>query len=284
MSVDFIIIGLLVTLSGHFSEGNTQTEEKNNFLREAVSKLVRRNYPEIFLEETKFPEKKDVDAVINEDKNIDKEVLVDTKGTAAELLDDTPDVSKDVKETDNSTPKESIPTDPPTPKTAALVHHKGDSEETDHIIGIPRTDFLFITITTGCSLAAFVGLIIAGVCWYKLHKNVKAASEVEYPAYGVTGPSKERMAPPPGDRKLAQSAQMYHYQHQKQQMIAMEKANGEMKHDASEDESEEENEEGDYTVYECPGLAPTGEMEVRNPLFSEETSGAPGPEHPKEPQ
>lgn len=34
------------------------------------------------------------------------------------------------------------------------------------------------------------------------------------------------------------------------------RANGEMKHDASEDESEEENEEGDYTVYECPGLAP----------------------------
>lgn len=26
-----------------------------------------------------------------------------------------------------------------------------------------------------------------------------------------------------GDRKLAQSAQMYHYQHQKQQMIAMQK-------------------------------------------------------------
>lgn len=26
-----------------------------------------------------------------------------------------------------------------------------------------------------------------------------------------------------GDKKLAQSAQMYHYQHQKQQMIALEK-------------------------------------------------------------
>lgn len=36
------------------------------------------------------------------------------------------------------------------------------------------------------------------------------------------------------------------------------RANGEMKQDASEDESEEENEEGDYTVYECPGLAPVG--------------------------
>jgi len=51
---------------------------------------------------------------------------------------------------------------------------------------------------------------------------VKAASDVDYPAYGVTGPTKERL-PSPGDRKLAQSAQMYHYQHQKQQMIAMEK-------------------------------------------------------------
>lgn len=32
-----------------------------------------------------------------------------------------------------------------------------------------------------------------------------------------------------------------------------------MKNDASEDESDEENEEGDYTVYECPGLAPVSE-------------------------
>lgn len=29
-----------------------------------------------------------------------------------------------------------------------------------------------------------------------------------------------------------------------------------MKENASEDESGEEDEEGDYTVYECPGLAP----------------------------
>lgn len=57
---------------------------------------------------------------------------------------------------------------------------------------------------------------------YRLQKNVKAASEVEYPAYGITGPTKETVGSP-GDRKLAQSAQMYHYQHQKQQMIALEK-------------------------------------------------------------
>ena len=37
-----------------------------------------------------------------------------------------------------------------------------------------------------------------------------------------------------------------------------------MKQDASEDESEEENEEGDYTVYECPGLAPVSYL----PLYA----------------
>ncbi|XP_016377422.1 neural proliferation differentiation and control protein 1-like [Sinocyclocheilus rhinocerous] len=35
--------------------------------------------------------------------------------------------------------------------------------------------------------------------------------------------------------------------------------------------SDEENEDGDFTVYECPGLAPTGEMEVKNPLFDDST-------------
>lgn len=104
---------------------------------------------------------------------------------------------------------------------------------------------------------------------------------MDYPAYGVTGPTVDSS----GDRKLAQSAHMYHYQHQKQQIIAMERyifnlsyktyltlsilptldfifvislsRNGMDHHNASvsDPESEEENEEGDYTVYECPGFA-----------------------------
>lgn len=83
-----------------------------------------------------------------------------------------------------------------------------------------------------------------------------AAADVEYPAYGVTGPNKD--ISPSGDRRLAQSAQMYHYQHQKQQIIAMEsRAHNEHRNGSLTDaESDEENEEGDYTVYECPGLAP----------------------------
>lgn len=60
----------------------------------------------------------------------------------------------------------------------------------------------------------------------RVHNRHKAARESEYPAYGVTGPAKERSGgnSPVAimDAKLASSAQLYHYQHTKQQIIAME--------------------------------------------------------------
>lgn len=140
-------------------------------------------------------------------------------------------------------------------------------------------DIYFVAIVAGCSTAAIFGVISAGYCFYKFQQHNKAAADVEYPAYGVVGPatSKENVAAattgnvsPTGDRKLAQSAQMYHYHHQKQQMIATEKAATSRHTSASDADSDEDNEEGEYTVYECPGLAPTGEMEVKNPLFQDD--------------
>lgn len=92
-----------------------------------------------------------------------------------------------------------------------------------------------------------------------LHKKAKLAADVEYPAYGVTGPNPNQYGKgSPNaivDKKLAQSAQMYHYQHQKQQIIAMEnRPSGDMNGQrvGSDVESDEEN-EGDYTVYEYAG-------------------------------
>ena len=59
----------------------------------------------------------------------------------------------------------------------------------------------------------------------RVRRNSKASEDVEYPAYGVTGPAggKETSPTSGADRKLAQNAQMYHYQHQKQQMIAFDR-------------------------------------------------------------
>uniref|UniRef100_A0A3B4BMW6 Neural proliferation, differentiation and control, 1a n=1 Tax=Periophthalmus magnuspinnatus TaxID=409849 RepID=A0A3B4BMW6_9GOBI len=73
----------------------------------------------------------------------------------------------------------------------------------------------------------------------------------------------------PLDHTLAQNAQMFHYQHQKQQMLSMGKQKPEAKAVDTDVTSDEEEVGGDFTVYECPGLAPTGEMEVKNPLFDD---------------
>lgn len=148
-----------------------------------------------------------------------------------------------------------------------------------------QNDFLFIFIVVGCVLAGLVSLIAASVCWYTVNKSANSSSgstNIEYgtktsglfgniPTGGLASSNsiKSNTSKSSGDKKLAQSAQMYHYQHQKQQMIALEKANNENKTEYS-DNSDGETEEGDYTVYECPGLAPTGEMEVKNPLFKED--------------
>ncbi|CAL8143626.1 unnamed protein product [Orchesella dallaii] len=138
------------------------------------------------------------------------------------------------------------------------------------------SDMYYIAIIAGCSAAAVVGIMAAGICWYRIHERIKAAADVDYPAYGVTGPSKD-VTPSGGDRKLAASAHMYHYQHQKQQMAALQKGaiQGDRQGSGGSDvESDDDNEDGDYTVYECPGLAPAGEMEVKNPLFQDEPTPA----------
>ncbi|MXQ97904.1 hypothetical protein E5288_WYG003961 [Bos mutus] len=48
---------------------------------------------------------------------------------------------------------------------------------------------------------------------------------------------------------------MYHYQHQRQQMRCLER-HKEPPKELDSASSDEENEDGDFTVYECPGLAP----------------------------
>jgi hypothetical protein len=139
-----------------------------------------------------------------------------------------------------------------------------------------RNDTLFVVVVGICCVIGVVGLLAAAIFWYKIQKRAEAAMSSEYPSYGITGPNTSggKISPSStmSDRKLAQSAQMFHYQQQRQQMMAQEKAHLDAKPVNSDDSDDEAPEGGDYTVYECPGLAPTGEMEVRNPLFAEPDS------------
>ncbi|KAM3825513.1 neural proliferation differentiation and control protein 1 isoform 2-T2 [Vipera latastei] len=134
---------------------------------------------------------------------------------------------------------------------------------------ISSNDALILGLIVVCTAAGVAALVVATICWCRLQREIQLAQKADYPA------NKLPQIPPydkllPGDRKLAQSAQMYHYQHQKQQMLSLEKNKEEAKAPES-ISSDEENEDGDFTVYECPGLAPTGEMEVKNPLFDDST-------------
>ncbi|XP_064420315.1 neural proliferation differentiation and control protein 1a [Latimeria chalumnae] len=129
-------------------------------------------------------------------------------------------------------------------------------------------DALLLTVIIVCAVTGVSALIVAGVCWYRLQKDSRLAQKTDYSVFRNPNPIALDKSSP-GDKKLAQSAQMYHYQHQKQQMLSMEKHKEEPKVPDSATTSDEENEDGDFTVYECPGLAPTGEMEVKNPLFDD---------------
>ncbi|XP_042561932.1 neural proliferation differentiation and control protein 1, partial [Clupea harengus] len=127
----------------------------------------------------------------------------------------------------------------------------------------------FLIMTGVCLMVAAVVLILAATFSVRLRRGLRLAQKVDYPAFGVLAPHSHDSTSS-GDKKLAHSAQMYHYQHQKQQMLSL-KHRDEAKMTESGATSDEENEDGDFTVYECPGLAPTGEMEVRNPLFDDST-------------
>uniref|UniRef100_A0ACB8F0H5 Uncharacterized protein n=1 Tax=Sphaerodactylus townsendi TaxID=933632 RepID=A0ACB8F0H5_9SAUR len=119
-------------------------------------------------------------------------------------------------------------------------------------------DALILGMIIVCTIAGISALVVAAVCWCRLQKEIQLAQKVDYPAHKLPGPpSYDKISP--GDKKLAQSAQMYHYQHQKQQMLSMEKQKEEPKLPESVS-SDEENEDGDFTVYECPGLAPVSSL------------------------
>uniref|UniRef100_A0A3P8XYJ1 Neural proliferation, differentiation and control, 1a n=1 Tax=Esox lucius TaxID=8010 RepID=A0A3P8XYJ1_ESOLU len=134
----------------------------------------------------------------------------------------------------------------------------------------PSNDTLLIIVISACAIVGTLALILAAVCWVRVKNESHLARKVDYTAYG--GPGKGiANGTSSGDKTLAQSAQMFHYQHQKQLMLSMEKHKSEAKVADTEATSDDDEVGGDFTVYECPGLAPTGEMEVKNPLFDDST-------------
>lgn len=125
------------------------------------------------------------------------------------------------------------------------------------------------------------GFGLAGLGKPNNNASIKGSSECFSPndsgIYGISGKTSSKKSPgdtrPPSFMASQQNAaRMYHYQHQKQQMISSERTSSGRHTSASDLDSEEENEDGNYTVYECPGLASAHDMEIKNPLFNDDRS------------
>ncbi|KAG8518640.1 Neural proliferation differentiation and control protein 1 [Galemys pyrenaicus] len=137
---------------------------------------------------------------------------------------------------------------------------------------------LTLALIAAGSVAGLAALTVAALCWCRLQRDIRLARKADYAAPQAPS-SPATPGTSPGDQRLARSAEMFHYQHQRQQMLCLER-HKELPRALDSASSEEEDEDGGFTVYECPGLAPTGEMEVRNPLFDQASLAAPPPGHP----
>lgn len=139
------------------------------------------------------------------------------------------------------------------------VSNKKDTKKLDQA--------LFIMVVAACSVAGVAGLILASYCWYRLRNQTDDAHDEEYKKKHTKKPMDKR-SELTDDEKLVKGAEVYHYMHAKKQLAAMENS-GTQKKAVDIAESDSSDEESDNTVYECPGLAPPGDMKVINPLFSD---------------
>jgi len=124
-----------------------------------------------------------------------------------------------------------------------------------------------------CGVAGAVALIGATACYYNYSARQKSKEE-PYKASSIYGeyqttPSAQNLSGIclyPTDHALAQSAQKFHYQHQKEKLIAMENENNqtELISTVASDLTDE--------VYETAGLAPMWDVEADNPLYTEDVT------------
>jgi len=161
-------------------------------------------------------------------------------------------------------------------KSANAVHHQGNSPPQHKVIStnnkVDRSgldQFTFIGIIVACCVAGISGIGLVSYCWYRLKtetKDAKNGSPTFKPNPQGGGDGKKTT----DEEKLVRGAEVFHYLHAKKQMQQMEEPSLKSVHCSINESSDEEEDED--TVYECPGLAPPGDMKVVNPLFSDTES------------
>uniref|UniRef100_A0A915C185 Protein cab-1 n=1 Tax=Parascaris univalens TaxID=6257 RepID=A0A915C185_PARUN len=126
-------------------------------------------------------------------------------------------------------------------------------------------NFFFIAVAAVCTVGAVAGAV-SGAHYYRTWRVQQAAAQrSDFTHYAPAGPGKDKKKKR-GDESLAYKAQLHHYQQTKQKIISGEELGAGMP-DNDETSEASDDEGNNFSVYECPGLAPTGDIEVQNPNF-----------------
>ncbi|XP_053545562.1 neural proliferation differentiation and control protein 1-like [Bombina bombina] len=112
-----------------------------------------------------------------------------------------------------------------------------------------------LTLIIICTLTGLSGIFVAALCWYRLQKEVHLAQKMAYTAYKG---SQQHCC-----QRASNAVPQYSQEYQNQKTIQGKRVSDIQQQPSTDSEAEVE----EFTIYECPGLAPTGEMEIHNPLF-----------------
>jgi hypothetical protein len=152
-------------------------------------------------------------------------------------------------------------------KRAPVVADSGNP----HYLYYSTNNVMFIVGVTVCSVFLIVGMVGGAIHFNNMRKQRNEAFD-DFTRYSPAGPGRELrrgrgFAGSPitdsVDDSLAKAAHLHHYETTKQKIIGSD--NGINNEDQSDDEADLE--EHNFSIYECPGLATSGDLEVKNPNF-----------------
>ncbi|KAI6227245.1 hypothetical protein M3Y95_00706300 [Aphelenchoides besseyi] len=163
-------------------------------------------------------------------------------------------------------------------KRAPITKFDGVPSARQFVYG--SNNIFFIVAVTVCCVVVVVG-VVGGV--YRFNNVRKQRNEAfeDFTRYSPAGPGRDvlrkgrGMAGSPitdsGDHDLAKAAHLHHYEQTKQKIIGDDNGIYNEEHDDKSDDEADDLEEHNFSIYECPGLAPTtGDLEVSNPSFHQQ--------------
>jgi len=164
-------------------------------------------------------------------------------------------------------------------KRAPISEISGEQGSMSMLYG--TSNVMFIVAMTLCSVFVVAG-VVGGA--YHLNNIRKQRNEAfdDFTRYSPAGPGRDvlrkgrQFAGSPitdyssGDDVLTKAAHLHHYEQTKQKIIGSDNGINNDDHSDKSDDEADDLEEHNFSIYECPGLAMSGDIEVKNPNFEQQ--------------